>query len=281
MWGLFPLYWPLLKPLGALELLAHRVVWSLVVLVVWLVAARKLRWMRQVPAAKLGGLALASVLISCNWLLYIWAVNTGHVVETSLGYFINPLMSVALGVVVLGERLRRAQAVALALAAVAVLVLTADYGHLPYIALGLAPTFALYGLVKKRVALGAVESLSFETALLALPALAYLGWLHAAGEDGAQALSPLRVMLLLGAGPATVLPLVCFGAAANRVPLRTLGLLQYVAPSMQFLIGVVVFREAMSPGRWLGFSLIWLALVWFVAEGLWVARRRAVAHQNA
>lgn len=276
MWGLFPLYWPLLKPLGPLEILAHRVVWSLGVMVVWLLAIKRLAWVREVPRVKLAWLALAAVLVSFNWLLYIWAVNAGHVVETSLGYFINPLMSVLLGVLVLGERLRRLQWWAMALATVAVLVLSFDYGRPPWIALGLAPSFALYGLVKKRAGVGAVESLSFETLVLFVPALAYLVWLEARGVGGFGHVDATKNLLLVGAGVATALPLVCFGAAANRVPLSTVGVLQYIAPSLQFLCGVVVFHEAMSNGRWLGFGLIWAALVVFAAEGLWTSRRRHV-----
>ena len=276
MWGLFPLYWPLLKPLGSLEILSHRIVWSLVVMVVWLAALKKLTWVRSVPRVKLAWLTLAAVLVSFNWVLYIWAVNAGHVVETSLGYFINPLMSVLLGVLVLGEKLRRLQWWAMGLATIAVLVLSVDYGRPPWIALGLAPSFALYGLVKKRAGVGAVESLSFETAVLFLPAFAYLGWLELRGEGGFGHVDALKNGLLVGAGVATALPLVCFGAAANRVPLSTVGVLQYIAPSIQFVCGLLVFHEAMSPGRWLGFGIIWAALVMFAGEGLWVARRRVV-----
>ena len=277
MWGLFPLYWPLLKPLGALEILSHRVVWSLGLVLAWLAATGRFSALTQLPGRKRALLTLAAALVSVNWLLYIWAVNAGHVVETSLGYFINPLMSVLLGVLVLGERLRRAQWLSLSLAAVAVLVLSWDYGRPPWIALGLAPSFALYGLVKKRAGVGSVEALAFETAVLALPAFAYLGFLEMRGE-GALGHAPLRTeLLLVGAGVMTALPLVAFGAAANRVRLSTLGVLQYVAPTLQFFCGVVIFHEAMSPGRWLGFSLMWLALGLFAAEGLWVASRRAAA----
>lgn len=273
MWGLFPLYWPLLKPIGALEILAHRVVWSLVVVVLLLLATRKLGWLRGTPRGKLAWLTLAAVLVSFNWLLYIWAVNAGHVVETSLGYFINPLISVLLGVTFLRERLRPGQWLALGGALVAVLVLSVDYGRPPWIALGLAPSFALYGLVKKRAAVGAVESLSFETGVLLLPALLYLLTLELRGE-GSFGYVPLgRELLLVGAGVMTALPLVCFGAAANRVPLSTLGVLQYFAPTLQFLCGVLVFHEQMSALRWAGFGLIWVSLAGFAAEGLWVQRR--------
>lgn len=273
MWGLFPLYWPLLKPLGAFEILAHRVVWSLVVVVVLLVGMRRLGWVRTVAPKKLAWLTLAAVLVAFNWVLYIWAVNSGHVVETSLGYFINPLMSVALGVFVLRERLRPAQRLVLVGAFVGVLVLAFDAGRPPWIALGLAPSFALYGLVKKHAGVGSVESLSFETVVLAPFAFAYLGWLELQSA-GAFGHAPLRTeLLLVGAGVMTAVPLICFGAAANRIPLSTLGLLQYFAPSLQFLCGVVIFHEAMSPGRWAGFAVIWASLVVFIAESVVVTRR--------
>ena len=273
MWGLFPLYWPLLKPLGALEILAHRVVWSLGVVVSLLAFTGKLGWLRTATRSKLGWLTLAAVLVSFNWLLYIWAVNAGHVVETSLGYFINPLISVLLGVFVLGEKLRRGQWLALGGAFIAVLVLSYDYGRPPWIALGLAPSFALYGLVKKRAGVGAVESLSFETGVLVLPALLYLVSLELSGTGAFGHLPFSGEALLVGAGVLTALPLVCCGAAANRVPLSTLGVLQYFAPTLQFLCGVLVFHEQMSELRWVGFGLIWLSLIGFAVEGFLAQRR--------
>lgn len=272
MWGLFPLYWPLLKPLSSFEILAHRVVWSLAVVVVMLFAVRRVRWVAQTPAKKLWLLTLAAFLVSFNWLLYIWAVNNGHVVETSLGYFINPLVSVLLGVLVLKEKLRRAQWLVLGGALLGVLVLALDAGRPPWIALGLAPSFGLYGLVKKRAGVGAVESLSFETAVLFPLALGFLVWLELHGEGAFGHASLKTNLLLAGAGVMTALPLIAFGAAANRIPLSTLGLLQYFAPSLQFLCGVLVFHEAMSNGRWLGFALIWTSLALFIAEGVWNAR---------
>ena len=277
MWGLFPLYWPLLKPIGALEILAHRVVWSLMVVVGLLLVTRNLGWLRTIPRVKLAWLTLAAVLVSFNWLLYIWAVNTGHVVETSLGYFINPLISVLLGVTFLKERLRPAQWFSLAGAFIAVLLLSYDYGHPPWIALGLAPSFALYGLVKKRAAVGAVESLSFETGVLTLPAIAYLVALEVQGTGSFGHVPLGRELLLIGAGVMTALPLVAFGASANRVPLSTLGLLQYFAPTLQFMCGVLVFHEQMSDLRWMGFGLIWLSLIAFAAEGFLNASRAAAA----
>jgi chloramphenicol-sensitive protein RarD len=277
MWGLFPLYWPLLKPIGALEILAHRVVWSLGVVLLLLLFTRKLGWLRTTTRTKLSWLTLAAVLVSFNWLLYIWAVNAGHVVETSLGYFINPLISVLLGVTFLKERLRPAQWFALGGAFLAVLVLSVDYGRPPWIALGLAPSFALYGLVKKRAAVGAVESLSFETSVLLLPALGYLALLEVQGTGSFGHVPMAREALLVGAGVMTALPLVAFGAAANRVPLSTLGLLQYFAPTLQFLCGVFFFHEHMSPLRWAGFGLIWVSLFAFAAEGFFNASRVSAA----
>ena len=275
MWGLFPLYWPLLKPAGALEILAHRVVWSLGVLLALLLATGKLGWVRTAPGRKLAWLTLAAVLVSFNWLLYIWAVNAGHVVETSLGYFINPLISVLLGVAFLKERLRPGQWLALGGAFAAVLLLSYDYGHPPWIALGLAPSFALYGLVKKHAGIGAVESLSFETAVLVLPALGYLISLEVQGTGSFGHVALGKEALLVGAGVMTALPLVAFGAAANRVPLSTLGVLQYFAPTLQFLCGVLFFHEQMSSLRWVGFGLIWVSLAFFALEGVLVTRSRS------
>ncbi len=262
LWGLFPLYWPLLKPLGSLHILAHRVLWSLAALLLWLLFTKRMRWWKSATRAQLLWLTLASALIGTNWLVFIIAVNSGRVVETALGYYINPLLSVLLGVWLLGEKLRRAQWQALVIAFVAVLVLTYDYGQLPWVALCLAPTFALYGLVKKRAGVGAAESLSFETLLTAVPAALFLASLPA------EPLTSTQRALLVGAGPATVLPLAFFSAAATRLPLSTLGLLQYVAPTCQFLIGVLVFHEAMSPLRWAGFALVWLALLLFARDGV-------------
>ena len=277
MWGLFPLYWPLLKPAGALEILAHRVVWSLGVVLALLLATGKLGWVRTAPRRKLAWLTLAAVLVSFNWLLYIWAVNAGHVVETSLGYFINPLISVLLGVAFLKERLRPGQWLALGGAFTAVLVLSYDYGHPPWIALGLAPSFGLYGLVKKHAGVGAIESLSFETAVLVLPALAYLISLELSGTGSFGHVSFGKEALLVGAGVMTALPLVAFGGAANRVPLSTLGVLQYFAPTLQFLCGVLFFREQMSSLRWVSFSLIWVSLAFFALEGVLMRRSRSAA----
>lgn len=271
MWGLFPLYWPLLEPARPVEILAHRIVWSFVVLVALLIWRGRLRGVLALPRRSLGYLLVAALLISVNWGTYIYGVNTGQVVETSLGYFIGPLVTVVVAVAVLGERLRRAQWASLALAAAAVVVLTVDYGRLPWIALTLACSFATYGLMKKQANVGAAEGLTVETLLLVVPALGYL-WLIGGGEFGA---STGQSVLLAGAGLVTVLPLLAFSGAATRIPLSTLGLLQYIGPSLQFLIGVFLYSEPMPATRLLGFVMVWVSLALFTAEGM--RHRRVVA----
>ncbi len=275
MWGLLPLYWPLLEPASSIEILAHRIVWSLVLVVVLVAVLRGRAWLREVSRARFLLLGLASLLLTTNWGLYIYAVNSERVVEGSLGYFINPLVTVALAVLVLGERLTRAQRVALGIAACAVLVLTIDYGHPPWIALTLAFSFATYGLIKKQVDVDGVESLAVETAVVALPALTFLLWLRSTGDGTFGSEGGGHALLLIGSGVATAVPLMCFGAAAVRIPLVTLGLLQFLAPLMQFAIGVLIRHEPMPPGRVAGFALVWVAIVVFVADGL--RRRRAAA----
>ncbi|MDP9418163.1 MAG: EamA family transporter RarD [Actinomycetota bacterium] len=283
LWGLFPLYWPLLEPAGAVEILAHRVLWSLVVVVALLALARNWSWLRTLGGRRLRLLTVAALVIAVNWGMYIWGVNTGHVVETSLGYFINPLVTVLLGVVVLGERLRPAQWVAVALATVAVAVLTVAYGRPPWLALTLATSFGTYGLLKKQAGVGAVESLTLETGILAVPALAYVLFLHAAGDGSFGTARPLHAVLLAASGLVTAIPLLCFGAAAIRVPLTTLGLLQYLAPVVQFVLGVLYFHEDMPAARVAGFALVWLALAILTVDGVQNHRRslRRSAHAAA
>ena len=275
MWGFFPLYWPLLEPAGAVEILAHRIVWSLVIMLAVVVALRRAGRLRATLADRRTRalLAVAAVLITVNWGTYIWGVNNHHVVETSLGYFINPLVSVLLGVVVLGERLRRLQWVALGIAGVAVLALTVEYGHPPWVALILAFSFGSYGLAKKKANAGAVESLVVETMVVSPVALAYVVFLMATGASTFGNHGGLHVALIVGTGLITVLPLLCFGGAATRIPLSTLGLMQYLTPTVQFILGLVVFGEPMPLMRWFGFGLIWLALVLFTVETLRNRRR--------
>ncbi|WP_443076975.1 EamA family transporter RarD [Streptomyces sp. SP18CS02] len=275
MWGLVPLFWPLLKPSGAVEILAHRMVWSLAVVAVALLALRRWGWIRELlrQPRKLGLITVAAAVITVNWGLYIWSVNTGHVVEASLGYFINPLVTIAMGVILLKERLRPVQWAAVGIGFAAVVVLAIGYGRPPWISLTLAFSFATYGLVKKTVNLGGLESLAAETAVQFLPALAYLIWLGSQGTATFGASGTGHAALLAATGLVTAVPLICFGAAAIRVPLSTLGLLQYLAPVFQFLLGVVYFHEAMPAERWAGFSLVWLALTLLTWDALRTARR--------
>lgn len=270
LWGAFPLYWPLLEPSGAVEILAHRVVWSVLTMAVVVAATSRMAQLRSlllnVRARRL--LTVAAVTIALNWGTYIYGVNNHRVVETSLGYFINPLVTVLLAVVVLGERLRPAQWVALGIGAVAVLAIAIEYGRPPWIALILAFSFGTYGLVKKQADVDAVESLTFETIVLAPIALGYLIWL---GIDGHQHFTHHglgHATLIMTTGIVTAVPLLCFGAAAIRVPMTTLGLLQYLAPIFQFLLGVFALHEHMTAMRWLGFGLVWLALAIFTADAL-------------
>lgn len=283
IWGLVPLFWPLLIPAGAVEILAHRMVWSLVFVALTLLVVRRWAWagalLRQ--PRRLGLVTVAAAVITVNWGVYIWSVNNGHVVESSLGYFINPLVTIAMGVLLLKERLRPVQWAAVLLSAVAVVVLTVGYGRPPWISLCLAFSFATYGLVKKKVGLDGVESLAAETAVQFLPALAYLLWLGAQGRSTFTTEGAGHAVLLACTGIVTALPLVCFGAAAVRVPLSTLGLLQYLAPVTQFLLGVLYFHESMPPERWAGFVLVWLALTLLTWDGLRTARRAAAPRARA
>lgn len=285
LWGLFPLYWPLLEPAGALEIAAHRIVWSLVFVIGVLALSRSWSWARPLlrDPASLSRMTLAAVLIGGNWCIYIWGVNNGHVVETSLGYFINPVVTVLIGVLVLQERLRPVQWLAVGLGAVAVVVLTADYGRPPWIALGLALSFAAYGLLKKQVGarVGAVQSLTVETAVLFLPALGWLVYLESRGDGQLGHSGAGHGLLLASAGVATAVPLLFFAAAARRVPLSLLGMLQYIAPVLQFLTGVLVYDEAMPASRLAGFALVWAALLLLTADGLRHRRRTRRAAATA
>jgi chloramphenicol-sensitive protein RarD len=272
LWGLFPLYWPLLEPAGAVEILAHRIVWSVLFAAGLLALTGGFAWLRTLGARRARLLAAAAVLITVNWGTFIHGVNTGHVVEVALGYFINPLVTIALAVGVLGERLRRLQWIAVSIAVVAVVVLTVDYGHPPWIALILAMSFGLYGLIKKQAGVDGVQSFAYESALLAGPALAYLLWLGAAGRGTFTTEGAGHVALLIGGGVATAAPLMLFGIAAIRVRLTTIGLLQYLAPTLQFLIGVLVDGEPMPLSRLAGFALVWVALAISTHDAVRTAR---------
>lgn len=284
MWGLFPLYFRLLEAAGAVEIVLHRIVWSLVACCVMVTVVRGWATVRSATRRQVLLLAAAAAVISVNWGVFIWAVNAGQVVEASLGYFINPLVSVLLGVLVLGERLRRVQWAAVGIAASAVGVLTFDYGRPPWIAIALAASFGSYGLLKNRVGrgVGALPGLTVETAVLAPLALGGLVWLGVTGRSTATAEGPGLVLLLMASGVLTALPLLLFAGAARRVPLSTIGLLQYITPVMQLLIGVLLFGEPMPPLRLAGFALVWVALAVFSVDGLRSAgRSRSRAREAA
>jgi len=268
IWGSFPLYWPLLKPAGAVEILANRVVWSLASVALFLGVASGRRAWRELPRDRrsLKLLTAAGVLIGVNWGVYIWGVNHGHVVETSLGYFINPLVTVALGVVVLHERLRPAQWAAVGVAAVGVVVLTVQAGRPPWIALVLAFSFGAYGLVKKIVGVSPMNGLVVEAAILAPIAAGYLAVQASRGVGTFTTHGAGHAALLASTGVVTVIPLLLFAGAAPRIALSRLGLMQYMTPTIQFLIGVTVRHEPLPAARLVGFCLVWLALGIFTAD---------------
>jgi chloramphenicol-sensitive protein RarD len=267
IWGFFPIYWKFLKHVDSLEILAHRMVWSLGFVLIVLTAQSKWSWLKTARNRRVVGLyALAATLLSINWGTYIWAVNAGFIVETSLGYFINPLINVVFGALLLGERPRRVQWAAIGLAALGVAYLTWAYGRLPWIALVLAVSFATYGLLKKKAPLGAVEGLTVETAVLFLPALGLLVFLELQGTGSFGHADATTNGLLAFTGVATALPLVFFAAGVRRLTLTAIGILQYLAPTIQFLIGVFVYDEPFSTDRLVGFVCIWTALAIFTAE---------------
>ncbi|MHA3022085.1 EamA family transporter RarD [Mycobacterium sp. BMJ-28] len=266
MWGLFPAFFPLLKPAGAMEILAHRIVWSLVLMAAVIMLVGRLGDLRTMTGRTWSLLAGAAVLISANWAIYVYAVNNGHVVDAALGYFINPLVTVALGVLVFRERLNRAQLAALGIAVAAVAVLTVEVGSLPYIGLGLALSFALYGAVKKTVDADPRVSVGVEAGLAAPFALGYLAVLQTAGHGTFLGHGAAHVVLLVLSGVLTAIPLLLFAAAAQRLPMVTMGLLFYLTPIMQMTWGVLVGHEPMPPARWLGFALIWVALAVFSVD---------------
>lgn len=278
-WGLFPAFFPLLKPAGAVEILSHRIVWGFLFLFVVVAAVHRLRDLRAISGRTWMLLALASALISVNWLIYVYAVNNGHVVDAALGYFINPLVTVLLGLVVFRERLNRAQGTALAIAVAAVVVLTVQVGAPPYIGLGLALSFGLYGAVKKVVPVDPRVSVGIETALAAPFALGYLIVLQTGGDAAFVGYGAGHVVLLVLAGVLTAVPLLLFAAAAHRLPLVTMGLLFYMTPIMQLSWGVLVGHEPMPPARWLGFGLLWVALAVFTVDA--VIRSRAARAASA
>jgi chloramphenicol-sensitive protein RarD len=266
-WGLFPLYWKWLIKVPAIQLLGHRILWSFILLVGIILLTRRWADFRSHLSAKILRIYLgAALLIGVNWLTYVWAINAGFIIETSLGYFINPLLSVLLGVIFLRERLRPMQWIPILLAAAGVLYLTLSYGSLPWIALTLAFTWGFYGLVKKTAPLGSLNGVTLETGILFLPALGYLIFTDLSGS-GIFLHSGIQTDLLLaGTGAITAIPLLMFASAAKRIPLSMIGILQYISPTMQFLIGFMVYNEPFSQSRLIGFAIIWLALIVFGLE---------------
>lgn len=275
MWGLLPIYWKLLHSVSPAAVLSHRMVWSLVVVAGILAARREWAWIRRIDRRAVLTFVAVALLLIVNWYTYLWAINAGFIVESSLGYFINPLVNVLLGGIFLGERLRPVQKVAIAIACGGVLYLTLSVGALPWIALTLAFSFGFYGLLKKTAGLNALEGLGLEMSILSVPALAYLLF---AGDPASPSLltgTPYVSLMLLGTGIVTAIPLLAFAAAARRLTLTTLGLMQYMAPTLQFLIGVYIYGEAFTPARAVGFVLIWIALALYSGETLLRHRQRS------
>ncbi|MCD2517735.1 EamA family transporter RarD [Massilia sp. G4R7] len=273
-WGLFPIYFHAIGDVPPLQILAHRMLWSLAFLLLVLAFRRQWKWLALVRQPRVFWSFVASaVLLSANWLVYIWAVKNGHVIEASLGYFINPLVNIMFGYLLLKERMRPAQWGAIAIAALGVAWLTWQSGSVPWIALFLAASFGGYGLLRKTAALGALEGLSFETMVLFPIAAGYVGWLTFTGDNAfINTHSDMTRALLVAAGPITAIPLLLFATGARKIPLSILGLLQYLSPTLQFLLGVWMFHEAFSSDRLVGFLMIWGALLLFAGEGLWRSR---------
>jgi chloramphenicol-sensitive protein RarD len=268
MWGFFPIYWKLLHDVPALEVIGHRISWSFILLIVVILLTKQWKDFRSAALTPkiIGIYAVAGILLTVNWLIYVWGVNSGFIVETSLGYFINPLISVLLGVIFLRERLRPAQWLPVALAAAGVVYLTVTYGRLPWIALSLAVSFGFYGLMKKLAPLGSLYGLTLETALVFPIALIYLALVGVTGTGSFLHEGALSDILLIGTGVVTSVPLLMFASAARQIPLTMIGVLQYVAPTLQFLIGVFLYHESFDKSRLIGFGLVWLALIIFWVE---------------
>ncbi len=275
MWGIFPIYFKLLRDVPETQILAHRILWSFILLISFVLIKKEWTgfWAVVTGRRLIATFLVASILLAVNWLVYIWAVNAGYILEASLGYFINPLVSVILGVLFLHERLRPMQWAPVGIAAAGVSYLTISYGQPPWIALALAFTFGLYGLVKKKSPLGSFYGLTLETGLLFIPALVYLAIVQVLGTSAIGHSNLLTHILLLGAGVITSVPLLLFGAAARSIPLTMLGILQYVAPTAQFLIGVLVYHEPFTKDRLIGFAMIWVALALFWTEGMLQRRK--------
>lgn len=268
LWGFFPIYWKLLQQVPALQVIGHRIGWSFVLLIIFILLSKQWKEFRSAALTfkTVGIYSIAAVLLSVNWLVYVWGVNAGFIVETSLGYFINPLLSVLLGVVFLRERLRPAQWIPVALAAAGVIYLTLAYGRLPWIALSLAFTFGFYGFVKKLAPLGSLYGLTLETGIVFPVALIYLVVVEFSRAGAFLHEGALIDLLLIGAGLVTTIPLLMFASAARQIPLTVVGILQYIAPTLQFSIGVLIYHEPFDQSRLIGFGLVWLALIIFWLE---------------
>jgi chloramphenicol-sensitive protein RarD len=279
LWGVLPLYWHKLSDIPASEILVYRIIWSLVFLVIILSLRRQWSWVKPFLSQPrtIAIICLSAILLAGNWFIYIWAINAGFVIETSLGYFINPLVNVLLGTLFLHERLRTGQWVSVGIAAIGVFYLALTYGSLPWIALSLAFSFGFYGLLKKKVKLGAAQSLASEMSVLFIPALAYLIFLESKGQAALGNSTAMISALLICTGVVTAVPLVLFAAAARRVPLSTLGVLQYIAPTLQFLIGLLVLGEPFTIQKLVGFIIIWIALIVYSLEGVWQRRLQAAS----
>jgi chloramphenicol-sensitive protein RarD len=273
-WGVFPVYWKALHNVPALQLLSHRIVWSFLLLLVFVLLSRQWRSFKDAILHRRVFLIylVAAVLIGINWLTYVWAVNAGFIVETSLGYFINPLLNVLLGVIIFREHLRRFQWIPVFLAAAGVIYLTLVYGQLPWIALTLAVSFGIYGLVKKIAPLGSLYGLLLETGILFVPALIWIVYSDVIGTGAFLRAGTGTSLLLVGAGLVTTIPLLMFASAAQRIPLSLLGIFQYISPTLQFLLGVLVYQEPFDHNHMIGFCIIWVALILFWGEGLWARR---------
>jgi chloramphenicol-sensitive protein RarD len=281
-WGLFPIYWKWLHEVPALQLIAHRIAWSFVLLTIILFVTRQWKTFHSAAFSRRVILIyLASaIFLSINWLTYVWAVNSGFIVESSLGYFINPLLSVLMGVIFLRERLRPLQWLPIGLAAIGVVYVAVSYGQFPWIALTLAFSFGIYGLVKKTAPLGSLYGLTLETGILFIPAVGLLVYLQTVGQGAFLNSNPVTDLLLVGAGLVTTIPLLLFASAAQLIPLSMVGVLQYITPTAQFLLGVLLYHEPFNRSHLIGFSIVWIALIIFWGEGFWASRRQWVARKN-
>jgi len=277
LWGFFPIYWKLLHEVPALQVIGHRISWSFILLAVYILVAKQWQEFRSVAfkPKTIAIYSIAAVLLSFNWLIYVWGVNAGFIVETSLGYFINPLLSVLLGVVFLRERLRPMQWIPVGLAAIGVIYLTFIYGRPPWIALSLAFTFGFYGFVKKLSPLGSLYGLTLETGILFPLALIYIAMVGLNGSGAFLQNGTLVDVFLIGAGLVTTIPLLMFASAAKQIPLTVVGLLQFIAPTLQFLIGVFLYKEPFDLAHFIGFAIVWTALIIFAVES-YLANRASI-----